>query len=147
MLSKFSSWRPRSKGTHHECEEFVRIDEQAPCGTAPNCRSARVCGREVAAVSAAIAPSQVGASGLVHLDPERRHFLVSRDAYRDPAVFEKEMRTVFGRCWLYVGHESEIPKPGDFVTRRIARREILFTRDRKGEARAFFNSCTHRGVA
>jgi p-cumate 2,3-dioxygenase alpha subunit len=57
------------------------------------------------------------------------------------------MQTVFGRCWLYLGHDSEIPKPGDFVTRRIAQREILFTRDRKGEPRAFFNSCTHRGVA
>ena len=95
----------------------------------------------------AVAPSEVGGSGLVHLDAEQTHFLVNRDAYRSAAVFEKEMQTIFGRCWLYLGHDSEIPKPGDFVTRRIARHEILFTRDRKGEPRAFFNSCTHRGVA
>jgi p-cumate 2,3-dioxygenase alpha subunit len=99
----------------------------------------------VHAVDHAVAPAEVGGSGLVRAD--QTHFLVNRDAYRNPAVFEKEMGAIFGRCWLYLGHDSEIPKPGDFVTRRIARREILFTRDRKGEPRAFFNSCTHRGVA
>ena len=98
------------------------------------------------AVNLAVAPAEeVGGSGLIRAD--QTHFLVNRDAYRNPAVFEKEMAAIFGRCWLYLGHDSEIPKPGDFVTRRIARREILFTRDRKGEPRAFFNSCMHRGVA
>jgi p-cumate 2,3-dioxygenase alpha subunit len=94
----------------------------------------------------AVTPADVGESGLVHVDADQTHFLVNRDAYRSPAVFDKEMKTVFERCWLYLGHASEIAKPGDFVTRRIARREILFTRDRKGEPRAFFNSCMHRGV-
>jgi p-cumate 2,3-dioxygenase alpha subunit len=95
----------------------------------------------------AVAPSDVGNSGLIHVDADQTHFLVNRDAYRSAAVFDKEMKTVFARCWLYLGHESEIVEPGDFVTRRIARREILFTRGRKGEPRAFFNSCMHRGVA
>lgn len=95
----------------------------------------------------AVTPAEVGQSGLVHVDADHTHFLVNRNAYRSPAVFEQEMKTVFARCWLYLGHQSEIAKPGDFVTRRIAQREILFTRDRKGEPRAFFNSCMHRGVA
>jgi len=94
-----------------------------------------------------LSPADIGTSGLVHIDNERTHFLVNRDAYRSAEVFERELQTVFGRCWLYLGHASEIEKPGDFVTRRIARREILFQRDRAGVARAFFNSCTHRGVA
>ena len=48
------------------------------------------------AVNLAVAPAEVGGSGLVRAD--RTHFLVSRDAYRNPAVFEKEMGAIFGRC-------------------------------------------------
>ena len=42
-------------------------------------------------------PSEVGGSGLVHLDADQTHFLVNRDAYRSPAVFEKEIEASFGR--------------------------------------------------
>jgi len=42
-------------------------------------------------MNVAVAPSEVGRSGLVHLDADQTHFLVNRDAYRSPAVFEKEM--------------------------------------------------------
>ncbi len=34
--------------------------------------------------------------------------------YTDPAIFEEEMDKIFSRGWVYVGHASEIPRPGDF---------------------------------
>jgi len=58
---------------------------------------------------------------------------------------EREYDALFDRCWLYLGHESELAKPGDFVTRTVARRNILFTRDGKGQLHALFNTCPHRG--
>lgn len=85
-------------------------------------------------------------SGLVEADHERGTFRVRRDAYRSPEVFAKELEVLFGRCWLYLGHESELVKNGDFVTRRVAGRDMIFNRDRKGAVHAFFNSCTHRGA-
>ena len=73
-------------------------------------------------------------------------FLVPRTAFTDFAVFEREYEAIFGRCWLYLGHASELPKPGSFLTRKVARRPILFTRDKAGEFNALLNVCPHRGA-
>lgn len=88
----------------------------------------------------------LGKSGLVEVDRDRRTFRVNRAAYRSAEVFERERELVFNRCWLYLGFESEIEKPGDFVRRRIAGRELIFVNSRKAGPQAFYNSCTHRGV-
>lgn len=82
------------------------------------------------------------------VDIDRRHgrFRVHRDAYRSAEVFEQEKRLIFDRCWLYVGHRTEIPKPGDFVARKVGGRNVIFSRTRKGEVVAMFNACTHRGA-
>ncbi len=45
------------------------------------------------------------------VEPGRVH----RRVYCDPDVFELEMERVFGRAWLYVGHASQVPNPGDYV--------------------------------
>ena len=85
-------------------------------------------------------------STMVRSDDAKGIFQVSRRAFVDAAVMEREYEAVFDRCWLYLGHESELPKPGDFVTRTVARRNILFTRDAKGQLHALFNTCPHRGA-
>lgn len=79
-------------------------------------------------------------------DPSQHQFLVPRRAFTDQAVFEREYRVIFDRCWLYLGHASELPQPGNFLTRRVARRPLLFTRDRSGEFHAMYNACPHRGA-
>ncbi len=84
-------------------------------------------------------------SEYVSVDRGRQRFRVDRTAYSSAEVFERERRTVFARCWLYLGHGSEIAKPGDFVARAVGGRDLIFVRDREGQARALFNACTHRG--
>jgi len=66
--------------------------------------------------------------------------------YVDPAVFGEEMERIFVRGWAFVGHESEIPEPGDWVTRRIGREPVIFVRDREGTAHVLANRCAHRGT-
>ncbi len=73
-------------------------------------------------------------------------FLVPRIAFTDRDVFEREYDAIFGRCWLYLGHASELPEPGSFLTRKVARRPILFNRDKTGEFNALLNVCPHRGA-
>lgn len=71
---------------------------------------------------------------------------VHRRIYADPAVFEAEMERVFGRAWIYVGHESEVREPGDFATTRIGRRPMVMTRHDDGTVRVLHNQCAHRGA-
>ncbi len=85
-------------------------------------------------------------TSLVKSDRERGIFQVSRRAFVDAAVMDREYDAVFDTCWLYLGHESELRKPGDFVTRTVARRNLLFTRDAQGTLHALFNTCPHRGA-
>ncbi|MDP3138587.1 MAG: aromatic ring-hydroxylating dioxygenase subunit alpha [Burkholderiaceae bacterium] len=74
-------------------------------------------------------------------------FRVSRHAFTHQGVFETERDRIFGRCWLFVAHASEVRNPGQFVTREVAGKSILLTRDKDGRINAFFNACTHRGAA
>ena len=84
-------------------------------------------------------------TGYVQVDRARQRFRVDRRCYSDAGVLKRETELVFRRCWLYVGHGSEIPQPGDFVTRSIGGYDLIFSRDRSGNAQGYFNSCTHRG--
>jgi p-cumate 2,3-dioxygenase subunit alpha len=73
-------------------------------------------------------------------------FRIDRTTLVDEAVFEREMAAVFGRCWLYVGHESEIPRPGDFKARDVGNRPLIFWHGHDGARRVLYNSCRHRGA-
>ncbi len=85
-------------------------------------------------------------TGLVVEDRERFLFRVGRRAFADEAILEEERRQIFDRCWLYLGHGSEIPEKCDFLTRSVGGRELVFNRDRGGAVHAFLNSCPHRGA-
>lgn len=74
--------------------------------------------------------------------PDRVH----RRLYVDPDIFEMEMDRIYGRMWVFVAHESQVPEPNDYVTTRIGRQPLLITRDRNGEVHVMFNRCGHRGV-
>lgn len=71
---------------------------------------------------------------------------VHRSIYTDPAIFELEMERIFGRVWLYVGHESQVPKPGDFFCTTLARQPVVLSRDLNGAIHVLFNRCGHRGA-
>ncbi len=66
--------------------------------------------------------------------------------YTDPAFLELEQRHLFGRTWLYAGHDSQIAEPGDFVVCDIAGAAVILVRGTDGDVRAFRNACRHRGA-
>lgn len=71
--------------------------------------------------------------------------LINRRIYGDAAIHELELERIFARCWLFVGHESQIPRPGDFVTTFMGEDPVLLTRDQAGRFGVFLNSCPHKG--
>lgn len=76
------------------------------------------------------------------VQPDRVH----RRLYTDPAIFALEMKRIFGRCWLFLAHESQVKAPGDFIRARLGSEDVIVTRARDGKIHALVNRCTHRGA-
>lgn len=72
---------------------------------------------------------------------------VAGTLYSDPALFEREMDRIFHRTWVWVAHESEIAKAGDFKMAWVGRRPVIVTRDRRGGINVLLNRCRHRGAS
>ncbi|MBN34625.1 MAG: aromatic ring-hydroxylating dioxygenase subunit alpha [Rhodospirillaceae bacterium] len=72
--------------------------------------------------------------------------LVSRSIFFDQAVYDDELERIFARCWLFLGHESQIPQPGDYMTAYMGEDPVIVVRGDDGKVRAFLNSCRHRGM-
>ena len=79
-------------------------------------------------------------------DPAQNDFRLNRAALVDPEILKLEKKRVFNTCWIYAGHDSEVSSPGDFVTRTVAGRPVIMTRDSKSGMRLFLNTCRHRGA-
>src|ERR1700687_840491 len=90
--------------------------------------------------------SRIESADLYDWDELVQEDRVHRLIYTDPAIFQAEMVNIFGAVWVYLGHESQIPKNDDYVTVRMGLRPIILLRDSQGKIRALFNRCTHRGT-
>jgi len=77
----------------------------------------------------------------VLVEPTRVH----GSLYTRPDIFNLEMERLFQTGWVFLGHESELPDPGDFITRRIGGQPIIVARGRDGAISAMYNRCSHRG--
>jgi 3-phenylpropionate/trans-cinnamate dioxygenase alpha subunit len=71
--------------------------------------------------------------------------IVDRRIFSDPDVYAAEMERIFGRCWLLLGHESELEQNNDFLTTWMGEDPVIVSRAADGKIRAFLNLCRHRG--
>lgn len=76
------------------------------------------------------------------VEPNRVH----RDVYVDPAIFELELERIWGRAWIYVGHDSQIRNPGDTYAVTIGREPIVMARAKDGKIHVLHNRCGHKGA-
>ncbi|PWR21999.1 aromatic ring-hydroxylating oxygenase subunit alpha [Zavarzinia compransoris] len=65
--------------------------------------------------------------------------------YTDPAIYALELERIWRRTWVYVGHESEVPKPFDYVMKSVGPEPVLMIRGRDGKVGLLHNRCPHRG--
>jgi phenylpropionate dioxygenase-like ring-hydroxylating dioxygenase large terminal subunit len=61
-------------------------------------------------------------------------------------IYRRELRKIFGRCWVFLGHDSEIEAKGDYVLRKIGEDNFIVVRDEQGSVNVLFDACRHRGV-
>lgn len=76
------------------------------------------------------------------VQPDRVH----KRVYTDPDIFELEMERLWGRTWLFVGHESQVPQPGSYYATTLARQPVLMLRHTDGQVRVLYNRCAHKGA-
>lgn len=74
------------------------------------------------------------------IEPARVH----GSLYSDPAIFAEELEKIWYKTWVYVGHESEVPEPNDYVRKKLGLQDVIMTRDRDGEIHLLLNRCAHR---
>src|SRR5262245_29273074 len=78
-------------------------------------------------------------------DDARTSWTLPSRYYTDAAIHEKELKRIFQRSWSYVGHETDLPSAGSYLTDDVAHQPIVVVRGRDNEIRAFYNVCQHRG--
>jgi benzoate/toluate 1,2-dioxygenase subunit alpha len=71
---------------------------------------------------------------------------VHRDVYVHPELFDLEMERLWASAWIFVGHDSQVPNPGDFYTVNVARQPLLMVRGSDGIVRVLLNRCAHKGA-
>jgi phenylpropionate dioxygenase-like ring-hydroxylating dioxygenase large terminal subunit len=76
---------------------------------------------------------------------DAEHGMISRRIFIEPEIYQAELQRIFARCWLFLCHDSQIPRPGDFLTTYMGEDPVLVVRDTAGTVGAFLNVCRHRG--
>ncbi|MFI8304997.1 Rieske 2Fe-2S domain-containing protein [Streptomyces sp. NPDC085927] len=75
------------------------------------------------------------------IKPEKVH----GSLYTDQQIFGEELRKIWYRTWVFVGHESEVPNPNDYVRKKLGPQDVIMTRDAEGGIHLLLNRCAHRG--
>jgi phenylpropionate dioxygenase-like ring-hydroxylating dioxygenase large terminal subunit len=71
---------------------------------------------------------------------------VHKAVYTDQAVFDKEIENIFHKKWIYIGHESQVPNPGDYWTTWVGHERMILVRGTDEKVHVLYNRCPHRGA-
>src|SRR6266852_4536916 len=75
-----------------------------------------------------------------------KHGCISREIFVNEDVYQQEQEQLFTHAWLFVGHESQIPRPGDYFISCMGEESVILTRDPQQKVHVFLNTCRHRGM-
>ena len=79
------------------------------------------------------------------IERQQPGYALEQPFYCDPDIFRLEQEKVFLKHWLYVGHQSQIPNPGEYFVFEIAQESVIVVRGKDAEIHALVNVCRHRG--
>ena len=79
------------------------------------------------------------------INSHKEDWALDQEYYKNPEIFTIERERIFFDSWIFIGHESQINKKGDFFIYELLNEEIIIVRGKDMKIRAFFNVCRHRG--
>lgn len=71
---------------------------------------------------------------------------ISRKVFTSEEVYQLEKKHIFGKNWLYLAHDSQFKRSGDFITTYMGETPIIVALGEDGKIHASINSCSHRGL-
>ncbi|PSJ20201.1 oxidoreductase, partial [Halomonas sp. ND22Bw] len=66
--------------------------------------------------------------------------------YLSEELFALEREQFFAATWNYLGHASQVPNAGDYLTQDIAGRPLVMVRQPDGGLKVLYNRCAHKGT-
>jgi phenylpropionate dioxygenase-like ring-hydroxylating dioxygenase large terminal subunit len=71
---------------------------------------------------------------------------VHRKVYTDPEIFDLEMERIWAKSWIYIGHESQVPEKGSYITLNYGKVPVVMVRDGDSHVHVLHNRCGHKGA-
>lgn len=71
---------------------------------------------------------------------------VSGKIFHDADIYEQELQTVWQKTWVFLAHDSMLPKKGNYIQTYIGEDPVIVCRQKDGSVKAFLNQCRHRGM-
>lgn len=72
-------------------------------------------------------------------------FSLEQPFYTDPDFYRVDLEEIWYKDWLFIGHDCEIPRAGNYFTVQVGDYPVVIVRGKDGVIRAFHNTCRHRG--
>lgn len=77
---------------------------------------------------------------------DERTGAISPQIYTDPGLYQLELERLFSHAWLFIAHESQIPKTGNFFATYMAEDPVIAVRQKDATIKVILNQCRHRGM-
>jgi phenylpropionate dioxygenase-like ring-hydroxylating dioxygenase large terminal subunit len=71
--------------------------------------------------------------------------LLSPRVFSDERIYQLELERIFGRAWVLLCPETQIPQPGDYFNTYVGADRVIVVRQKDGSIKALLNQCRHRG--
>jgi phenylpropionate dioxygenase-like ring-hydroxylating dioxygenase large terminal subunit len=81
----------------------------------------------------------------LRIDGSKKGWSLPQSYYKDPEIFELEKKAIIFNTWIFAGHASQIPNPGDYFLFNLLEESAIIIRSDDGSINAFYNVCLHRG--
>ena len=76
---------------------------------------------------------------------QKSNYSLDQEFYVSQHIFDLDVKNIFSKQWVFVGHISRIPNYGDYFLFNIGKESIIIVRDKDNSVHAHYNVCRHRG--